>query len=321
MAFSMDNSDEITLSRTSPGPVQRAWDFGGFAQSVHLLEFDQIRQQLAEHTRTVMGREKALALSPTADLLDIATRQQETTEARQYLDQGGALEFGPSIDFRGLVNRALLGGFLRGEELYPVGGLVEAARYDRTSLSRHEEIPLLAGIADNLPDLGGLEREIRSAISPAGEVLDNASPVLRQLRGESRSAHERLNGLMERNLRRLQRQDLVQEPIITQRNGRLVLLIKAEMRSQVPGIVHDVSDSGATVFVEPMPAIDLGNKWREARLAEEREEGARPPAPFGAGWPGWRGPAADPGPAGPFGLGRCQGPLLRVDTVQPSVGF
>jgi DNA mismatch repair protein MutS2 len=76
---------------------------------------------------------------------------------------------------------------------------------------------------------------------------------------------------MERNLRRLQRSDVVQEPLITQRNGRMVLLIKAELRYRVPGIVHDVSDSGATVFVEPMPAVEVGNRWREARLAEERE--------------------------------------------------
>ncbi|GIT44565.1 MAG: hypothetical protein Ct9H300mP11_25010 [Chloroflexota bacterium] len=76
---------------------------------------------------------------------------------------------------------------------------------------------------------------------------------------------------MDRNLRRLQRSDVLQEAIITQRNGRMVLLIKAEMRYRVPGIVHDVSDSGATVFVEPMPAIDMGNRWREARLAEDRE--------------------------------------------------
>ena len=76
---------------------------------------------------------------------------------------------------------------------------------------------------------------------------------------------------MERNLRRFQRSEVVQEPLITQRNGRMVLLIKTEMRYRVPGIVHDVSDSGATVFVEPMAAVDMGNRWREARLAEERE--------------------------------------------------
>jgi DNA mismatch repair protein MutS2 len=245
---------------------------GGFDQAGRLLEFDQIRQQVASYTRTFLGGEMALSLAPSRDLLEIATRQQETTEARQFLDQGGALEFGPDQDFRELAHRALLGGLLRGEELYGVRELVRAARYDRTELARHEQMPMLSSISDNIPDLGHLEREIGAAISPAGEVLDNASPLLALLRTEARQAQNRLNEIMERNLRRLQRQEVVQEPLITQRNGRMVLLIKAEMRPRVPGIVHDVSDSGATVFVEPMQAVDMGNRWREARLAEEREE-------------------------------------------------
>ena len=268
----VDNHDEILHSNPGPGAHDPLGALGGFAESVGSLEFGQIQQQLAVYARTVIGREAALSLTPSTDLLEIVTHQQETTEARHFLDHGGALEFGPDIDFSEYVHRAILGGLLRGEELYGLKGLAQAARHDQISLSRHEEIPLLSGIADNLPDLTVLDHSINSAISPAGEVLDDASPLLRQLRQESRLIHQRLNEVMERNLRRLQRQELVQEPIITQRNGRLVLLIKAEMRTRVPGIVHDVSDSGATVFVEPMPAVDLGNRWREARLAEEREE-------------------------------------------------
>ncbi len=229
-------------------------------------------EQLAGYTRTVMGREIALALAPSGDLLDVATRQQETTEARRFLDGGGSLEFGPDQDFRELVHRAVLGGLLRGAELYAVRMLLRAARYDRRELGQHDEMPLLASIADSLPDLGPLENEIGAAISPAGEVLDNASPVLGRLRAEARNAQSRLSDVMERNLRRLQRQEVVQEPLVTQRNGRMVLLVKTEMRPRVAGIVHDVSDSGATVFIEPMQAVDLGNRWREARLAEEREE-------------------------------------------------
>ena len=256
-------------ARTAP----TTWDsdLGGFGFSGPLLEFDQVREQIAAYTKTVVGGERARALTPTRDLLEIATRQQETSEARQYLDQGGGLEFGPEEDFRELLQRALLGGLLRGEELFLVRELLRAARYDRTEMGRHEEIPLLTSVSENIPELSDLERAISGAISPAGEVLDNASPVLHNLRREARNAQNRLNEIMERNLRRLQRAELVQEPLITQRNGRMVLLIKAEMRYRVPGIVHDVSDSGATVFVEPMPAIDMGNRWREARLAEERE--------------------------------------------------
>ena len=256
---------------TRTAPTTWDSDLGGFGFSGPLLEFDQVREQIAAYTKTVVGGERARALTPTRDLLEIATRQQETSEARQYLDHGGGLEFGPEEDFRELLQRALLGGLLRGEELFLVRELLRAARYDRTEMGRHEEIPLLTSVSENIPELSDLERAISGAISPAGEVLDNASPVLHNLRREARNAQNRLNEIMERNLRRLQRAELVQEPLITQRNGRMVLLIKAEMRYRVPGIVHDVSDSGATVFVEPMPAIDMGNRWREARLAEERE--------------------------------------------------
>ena len=244
---------------------------GGFDVAGPLLEFDQVRERIASYTRTVVGGERARALAPTRDLLEIATRLQETTEARQYLDQAGGLEFGPEQDFRESVQHALLGGLLRGAELFAVRELLRAARYDRVELGRYEDLPILTSISENIPELGDLERAISGAISPAGEVLDNASPVLHNLRREARHAQNRLNEIMERNLRRLQRSDVVQEPLITQRNGRMVLLIKAESRTKVPGIVHDVSDSGATVFVEPMPAIDMGNRWREARLAEERE--------------------------------------------------
>jgi DNA mismatch repair protein MutS2 len=251
--------------------VNRSHTLGGFPQSVELLEFSQIRQRLASYARTLMGQDAAHALTPARDLLEIATRQQETTESRQFLEQGGSLEFGPQEDFQEFVQRALLGGILRGEELYPIHDLAKAAGYDRSNLSRHEELPLLSSYAENIPDLFPLQRAISAAISPAGEVLDDASPSLRELRQESRRIQHNLNEVMERSLRRFQRQDLVQEAIITQRNGRLVLLIKAEMRPRVAGIVHDVSDSGATVFIEPMAAVEQGNRWREARLAEERE--------------------------------------------------
>ena len=245
---------------------------GGFDQTLTLLEFDQIRQRLAGYARTVLGRERALALTPSADAREIAAGQQETAEARRFLDTGGGLEFGPGVDLREYVQRAMLGGTLRGEELHEIRQLAGAAGQNRNSLHRREDLPLLAGLAENLPDLGHLEQAIRAAISPAGEVLDDASPNLRQLRRDSRVAYQQLNEVMQRSLRRYQRRAVVQEPLVTQRNGRLVLLIKAEFKSQAPGIVHDVSDSGATVFIEPLPAIESGNRWRETRLAEEREE-------------------------------------------------
>ena len=244
---------------------------GGFETSGRLLEFDKVLGQLSGYARTELGRQKVAELEPSDDLLEVATRLQETTEARRYIDDGGSLEFGPEQDITELVQRALLGGLLRGAELYAVRAFARAARYDRDELSEKESLPLLSSLSSNIPDLGHLDREIGAAISPAGEVLDYASPLLGRLRAESRQTQSRVNDIMERNLRRYQRSEVLQEPLITQRNGRMVLLIKTEMRYRVPGIVHDVSDSGATVFVEPMAAVDMGNRWREARLAEERE--------------------------------------------------
>ena len=244
---------------------------GGFDTAGRLLEFDQVLARLAGYARTEVGRERVAALEPSEDLLEVATRQQETTEARRYIDGGGSLEFGPEQDISELINRAVLGGLLRGQELYAVRAFARAARFDRDELSGQENLPLLSSLASNIPELGHLDSEIGAAISPAGEVLDYASPLLGRLRGEVRQAQSRLNDIMERNLRRFQRSEVVQEPLITQRNGRMVLLIKTEMRYRVQGIVHDVSDSGATVFVEPMAAVDMGNRWREARLAEDRE--------------------------------------------------
>ena len=254
---------------------QNAWapsPLGGFDRSLRLLEFDQIRQRLAGYSRTALGRERCLSLEPVGDSLEIASRLQETDEARQFLDHGGSLEFGPDAQLGEYVHRAALGGVLRGEELHHVRQLAEASGFSREALRHREDLPLLSGIAGNIPNLDFLAQAIRRAISPAGEVLDDASPELRQLRRDSRSAYQQLNDVMQRSLRRYQQRSVVQEPIITQRNGRLVLLIKAENKSQIPGIVHDVSDSGATVFIEPLPAIETGNRWRETRLAEEREE-------------------------------------------------
>ena len=102
---------------------------GGFAQAVDLLEFDRVRQFLAGHTSTVMGGEAAQGLTPSADLLEVATRLQETSEACRFLSGGGGLEFGPGTDFREFVRRALLGGLLNGQELHAVSNLAAAARY------------------------------------------------------------------------------------------------------------------------------------------------------------------------------------------------
>ena len=243
-----------------------------FQPALTLLEFDAIRQRLAASARTAVGAEAAADLTPSADPPEIAVRQQETAEARRLLETAGPLELGPGDDLRPAVRRAQLGGVLSGVELRSAAALAAAARLNRSALARRDDLPLLAAIVQNLPDLSELENAVNRAVSPAGEALDQASPELARLRRESRAAYTALNEVMQRALRRYQRAGVAQENIVTERNGRMVLLIKNDFKGQAPGIIHDVSDSGATVFIEPMPAIELGNRWRETRLAEQREE-------------------------------------------------
>ncbi len=261
----------MVLADEQPIPTESDAD-GSFRRALGLLEFDEIRRQLASATRTAVGAEAAAELIPSDDARDVAVRQQETAEARLLLDTAASLELGPADDLRPAVHRAMLGGVLAGEELRHIGALAAAARWNRSALTHRDDLPLLGAITQNLPDLPDLESAVNRAIGPAGEVLDDASPELSRLRRESRSAYSSLSDVMQRSLRRYQRSGIVQEDIITERNGRMVLLIKTDFKGKAPGIVHDVSDSGATVFIEPMPAIDLGNRWRETRLAEQREE-------------------------------------------------
>ena len=218
------------------------------------------------------ARELAFGLAPSYELAEVARRQEETTEARRLLGGGSSLELSEARDLGEALQRASLGGALTGEELRHVYYTLAATRRARAAVLRQKDMPVLGEVARGLPVLRDLEEQISSAIGVSGEVLDGASPVLKGLRAEGRSAYQRLMDSLERMVRRSQRDGILQEPIITQRNGRMVLLVKTEMKHRLPGIVHDVSDSGATLFVEPMAAVGLGNSWRELRLAEQREE-------------------------------------------------
>ena len=241
--------------------------------SLHLLEFHLVRERLAGHTTYAPARQQALDLAPSYDATQVLRSQQETSEGRRFLERGSALDLSGASDIGPLLRRASLGGILRGDELRQVGNTAQAARLARETLLRQRDLPLLRSIAEDLPDLKALESSLAGSIADSGEVLDGASPLLGKLRADARQAYQQLNDSLQRALRRLQRQGVLQEPVITERNGRLVLLVRMDMKQHLHGIVHDVSDSGATVFVEPLSAVPLGNQWRELGLAVEREEG------------------------------------------------
>ncbi len=248
-----------------------------------LLDFPAIRAALAAHVRYGPARPLALALAPSFDPTTVAALHAETAQGRRLLDEIGDLDLTLVTDPSEAVRRAALEGLLTGEELLSVADAIavqtRAAGLNSAAvagppglgLGRAEvAAPILTAMASRIPDLTDVEQAIRRSISDRGEVLDGATPTLRGLRTHVRQAYEDVTSA----LGRIVRSDLssaLQEQVISMRGDRFVLQVRSELRHRVPGIVHDASNTGATVYVEPLATVDLGNSWRELALEEERE--------------------------------------------------
>ncbi len=237
-----------------------------------LLEFNVIRERVADRATYFPARQLALALQPSYDEYEVALLQQETAEGRTVLDQAGEVNMYSPSDISESVVRASLGGILTGTELLAVAQTVDVqAGARRGILAVRQHAPMLADIAESIPDLSELSRQIRARIGDRGEVRDDATHTLRALRSQIRQAYRRVTDSLNSLIQSSQPDNVLQDNVISIRNDRLVVQVKAEMRSRVPGIIHDASNTGATLFIEPFSTVEIGNTWREFTLAEERE--------------------------------------------------
>jgi DNA mismatch repair protein MutS2 len=242
------------------------------AHALRVLEFDKIVARLARRTSFSAGRERALALVPSTDRAEVVRLQRETAEARRLLALKPRTGLPGAHDVRPLADKASRGGVLAPEDLLQVASTLDCARDLKYSIGRLDEsLPLLAEGVDAIEPLGRLIDDINRCINQRAEVTDEASPALGAIRREVRSLHDRLYQRLQEILASSMSRGIAQEPIITLRDGRYVIPVKADMRGQIRGIVHDVSSSGATVWMEPLAVVDLANRWREAQLEEERE--------------------------------------------------
>jgi DNA mismatch repair protein MutS2 len=241
------------------------------ARSQQLLEYPQVRERLAGHTAFGPSRRLAESLSPSSDPVVVKRLLDETDEARGYLAERPDVGVGGARDIEPWIKRAARGGRLAGNELLEVlDTLVAAGRL--VDALRHERRPLLHELSRQVQPLPQLRGRLEASIDPGGELLDSASPALGGLRRAVRVAYERLRSRLEQLVHGTELGGALQEPIITLRNGRYVVPVRAEARGRVKGIVHDQSGSGQTLFVEPLVAFELGNAWREAQLSAEAEE-------------------------------------------------
>jgi DNA mismatch repair protein MutS2 len=238
-----------------------------------LLEFPRVRQMLAGKTRFFRSSELALAIDPQLHSEDVVRLQEETAEAVLMLDTVGDIGLTGHEDLRPLLRRAGLGGTLTGQELISVVRLLESMELARdVVLSMNGKAPHMELIAGYIPHFHELRKEVNGALADTGDVKDSATPRLGRLRRDAARAYQRLLNIIERIIASPDVRSSLQSPSIATRSERLVIEVRSDSREHVPGIVHDVSNTGATLFVEPFRAVEPCNSWREMAAEAQREE-------------------------------------------------
>ncbi|MDR3277930.1 MAG: endonuclease MutS2, partial [Oscillospiraceae bacterium] len=243
-----------------------------YEKSLQTLELPVILQRLSDEAVSNAAKENALALAPSDDIFEARYRQEETSAAKKMMSVHGAPPLGGVRDIRAAVRRADMGGMLNTAELLDVAALLRAAQ-GTIAYSGGREAggtvidPLLSALRANK----FLEGKISGSITGVDELADAASAALADIRRHMRAAGDKIRSSLNRIITSNTYSKALQEPIITMKNDRYVVPVKAEHKSSLPGLVHDISSSGATLFIEPMAVVQLNNEIREL-LAKEKKE-------------------------------------------------
>ncbi|TWH48865.1 endonuclease MutS2 [Sporomusa sp. KB1] len=236
------------------------------------LEYNKIRNMLAERTGSIMGRELAQELVPVKDGVQVQERLAETAEAREIMNNVPTVPLGGIRDVRATIKRAELGAILEPHELLAVGSVLYAARRIKGFFTDLPvETPLLSLQASQIIVLRNIETIIEATVTEQGLIRDDASSELLKLRREVKQAQSRVKEKLDSILRSGEYQKYFQDALVTMRGDRYVIPIKHEFRNNFPGIVHDQSASGATLFIEPIAIVNLNNDIKQLLAAEKNE--------------------------------------------------
>jgi DNA mismatch repair protein MutS2 len=239
-------------------------------RSIDILEFPLVRARLAEKTSFAPSRRLAEALVPESDAVLVTRGLDETDEARSLLEERPGVGVAGARDIGGAIERAARAGRLDPQQFLDIWATLDAAAALKPHLADARR-PLLRTLGQQVHPLPAITSTLARSFDPAGELLDTASPRLGGLRAAVRVAFDRLKRRLDTLVGSAELGGALQEPIVTLRNGRYVVPVKADAKGRVKGIVHDSSGSGQTLFIEPLVIVELGNAWREAQLAEQEE--------------------------------------------------
>ena len=242
-----------------------------YDKSLIKLELDQILSQLAECAGSVDGKAACLQLRPISDLEDVQILLDETAAAWDLSARKGYPYFSGISDISTSLDRAHKGGSLHPKELLAVGHLLRTTRNVRGYISDDEKPTILDPMFRALTPNKFLEDKILGAILSEEEIADNASPVLSDIRRHMRIQSAKIKDSLQKVISSPAYSKYLREPIITIRQGRYVVPVKSECKNDVPGLVHDVSATGSTYFVEPMSAVNANNALKELEIKEKKE--------------------------------------------------
>jgi DNA mismatch repair protein MutS2 len=241
-------------------------------KALYTLEFFKITEMLAARAVSPMGKALAAELRPLTDLTDIRIAQGETAAACGFILRKGSLPLGGITDIRGPVARAAAGGMLFIEDLLNVCDFLYVCGKAIAYGKEKGEATCLAPYFDAIMTADAVEREIARCIKSPTEISDNASPKLADIRRHIRLSHDKIRDQLQGVIRSEAYKNMLQDPIVTLRGDRFCVPVKSEHRGSFPGMVHDQSASGATLFMEPLSVVQQNNKIKELRFDEKREE-------------------------------------------------
>ncbi|MBR5126290.1 MAG: endonuclease MutS2 [Oscillospiraceae bacterium] len=242
-----------------------------YEKSLRKLELDQVLELLSACAGSVGGKEACLKIRPTSDLEEVELMLRQTTDASDLCTKKGNPVFGDVSDVSASLERANLGGTLQPKELLRIAGVLRCARNIRGYVAEDETPTVLDAMFKALTPNKYLEDKIFGAILSEEEIADNASAELADIRRHMRLQAGKIRDTLQKIISSSAYSKVLREPIITIRQGRYVVPVKAECKNDIPGLIHDVSSSGSTFFVEPMSAVNANNALRELEIKEQKE--------------------------------------------------
>jgi DNA mismatch repair protein MutS2 len=242
------------------------------AKAARDLQWQAVLDALAVHASSSLGAARCRSQALSSSFSETQVALQETAEMVSLQCEGGGVPIARFPDVRVIIERAAKGALLNAPDLRDLSIVLGLACVVRRFLRNHQDdAPALCALAANLEDLGPLKLSIDRAIDSEGNILESATPELRALTQHANALKQKMRTRLEAILASPRFAEILQEAYFAQRQNRYVIPVKAERKGEVPGIIHDVSASGATVFIEPRDLVDLNNQIKESELAVERE--------------------------------------------------